>query len=155
MVIKEGNPIVPLVYVCEAESEEQAIERHRLVWNQNSVPFLLVVTPKSVRLYPGFKFEASKQLHGKDQSLLKIAKTTNEILEKLSDFTADSINKGIIWQKWQHQVTPDTKVDQNLLKNLEKLGGWLERERLTRANSPCPNWEICLSSLSQGQRYSF
>ena len=125
-----GKSIVPLVYVCEAESEEQAIERHRLVWNQNSVPFLLVVTPKSVRLYPGFKFEASKQLHDKDQSLLKIAKTTNEILEKLSDFTADSINKGIIWQKWQHQVTPDTKVDQNLLKNLEKLGGWLRENDL-------------------------
>ncbi len=120
-----GKSIVPLVYVCEAESEKQAIERHRLVWNQNCVPFLLVVTPKSVRLYPGFKFDTSKQVRGKDQNLLKIAKSTNEILEKLSDFTADSINKGTIWQKWQHQVTPDTRVDQNLLKNLEELGGWL------------------------------
>ena len=52
-----GKSIVPLVYVCEAESEKQAIERHRLVWNQNCVPFLLVVTPKSVRLYPGFKLD--------------------------------------------------------------------------------------------------
>jgi type I restriction-modification system DNA methylase subunit len=120
-----GKSIVPLVYVCEAESEKQAIERHRLVWNQNCVPFLLVVTPKSVRLYPGFKFDTSKQIRGKDQNLLKIAKSTNEILEKLSDFTADSINKGTIWQKWHHQVTPDTRVDQNLLKNLEELGGWL------------------------------
>jgi type I restriction-modification system DNA methylase subunit len=120
-----GKSIVPLVYVCEAESEKQAIERHRLVWNQNCVPFLLVLTPKSVRLYPGFKFDISKQVRGKDQSLLKIAKSTNEILEKLSYFTADSINKGAIWQKWQHQVTPDTRVDQKLLKNLEELGGWL------------------------------
>lgn len=121
---------VPLIYVCEAESEKQAIERHRLVWNQNSVPFLLVVTPKSIRLYPGFKFDTSKQLHGKDQSLLKIAKTTNEILKKLFDFKADSINNGTIWQKWQHQVTPDTKVDQNLLKNLEELGSWLRENGL-------------------------
>jgi len=120
-----GKSIIPLVYVCEAESENQAIERHRLVWNQNCVPFLIVVTPKSVRLYPGFKFDTSKKVRGKDQNLLKIAKSTNEILEKLSDFTADSINKGTIWQKWQHQVTPDTRVDQNLLKNLEKLGSWL------------------------------
>lgn len=120
-----GKSIIPLVYVCEAESENQAIERHRLVWNQNCVPFLLVVTPKSVRLYPGFKFDTSKKVRGKDQNLLKIAKSTNEILEKLSDFTADSINKGTIWQKWQHHVTPDTRVDQNLLKNLKKLGSWL------------------------------
>ncbi|MDA3918299.1 MAG: N-6 DNA methylase [Deltaproteobacteria bacterium] len=120
-----GKSIVPLVYVCEAESENQAIKTHQLVWNQNCVPFLLVVTPKSIRLYPGFKFDTSKQVHGKDQNLLKIAKSTKEILEKLSDFTADSINKGTIWQKWQHKVTPDTRVDQNLLKNLEKLGGWL------------------------------
>ena len=125
-----GKSIVPLVYVCEADSEKQAIERHRLVWNQNCVPFLLVSTPKSIRLYPGFKFDTSKQLHEKDQSLLKIAKTANEILEKLSDFKADSINKGIIWQKWQHQVTPDTKVDQNLLKNLERLGSWLRKKEL-------------------------
>ncbi|MDA3791852.1 MAG: N-6 DNA methylase [Desulfobacula sp.] len=127
-----GKSIIPLVYVCEAESENQAIEIHRLVWNQNCVPFLLVLTPKSVRLYPGFKFDTTKQVHGKDQNLLKIAKSTNEILEKLSDFTADSINKGTIWQKWQNQVTPDTRVDQNLLKNLEKLGSWLRDNDLPK-----------------------
>ena len=125
-----GKSIVPLVYVCEADSEKQAIERHRLVWNQNCVPFLLVVTPKSIRLYPGFKFDTSEQLHGKDQSLLKIAKTANEILEKLSDFKADSINNGVIWRKWQNHVTPDTKVDQNLLKNLGSLGRWLRENEL-------------------------
>ncbi|MCK5541498.1 MAG: N-6 DNA methylase [Desulfobacterales bacterium] len=127
-----GKSIIPLVYVCEAESEKQAIERHRLVWNQNCVPFLLVVTPKSVRLYPGFKFDTSQQVRGKDQNLLKIAKSTNEILEKLSDFTADSINKGTIWQKWQNKVTPDTRVDQNLLKNLKKLGSWLRDNGLPK-----------------------
>ncbi len=127
-----GKSIVPLVYVCEADSEKQAIERHRLVWNQNCVPFLLVVTPKSVRLYPGFKFDTSKQVCGTDQNLLKIAKSTNEILEKLSDFTADAINKGTIWQKWQHHVTPDTRVDQNLLNNLEKLSSWLRNNHLPK-----------------------
>jgi len=126
-----GKSIIPIIYVCEAESENQAIERHRLVWNQNCVPFLLVVTPKSVRLYPGFKFDTSKQVHGQDQ-YLEIVKSTNEILEKLSDFTADSIDKGHIWKKWQHQVTPDTRVDQNLLKNLEELSGWLRGNNLPK-----------------------
>ncbi len=130
--VSTGKSIVPLVYVCEAASEEQAIEIHRLVWNQNSVPFLIVVTPKSFRLYPGFKFDTSKQDPDEDQNLLKIARSANEVLEKLSDFTAESINTGTIWQKWQQQVTPDTRVDQNLLKNLDELGEWLRDNGLPR-----------------------
>jgi hypothetical protein len=124
--------IAPLVYVCEAASEKQAIEIHRLVWNQNCVPFLLVVTPKSFRLYPGFKFDTSKQGRDKDQNLLKIVKSANEVLEKLSDFTANSINTGKIWQKWHQQVTPDTRVDHNLLKNMDRLGAWLRDRGLPR-----------------------
>src|SRR5438045_4012636 len=47
---------VPLVYVCEAESRDQADLIHRRVWNQNVVPFLLVRTPHLVRLYSGFRY---------------------------------------------------------------------------------------------------
>ncbi len=117
-----GKSIIPLVYVCEAESEEKAIEIHRLVWNQNCVPFIIVVTPKSIRLYPGFKFDTRNQARNKDQNLVKITRSANEALEKLSDFSAQSINSGAIWRNWNDQVSPDKRVDQNLLKNLEKLG---------------------------------
>ena len=48
---------VPVVYVCEADSEEQAREIHRKVWNQNAAPFLLVVSRGWVRLYPGFQYD--------------------------------------------------------------------------------------------------
>src|SRR6516165_5975871 len=47
---------VPLVYVCEADSREQADLIHRRVWNQNVVPFLIVRTPQMVRLYSGFLY---------------------------------------------------------------------------------------------------
>ena len=33
---------VPVVYVCQADSEAKAREIHKSVWNQNAVPFLLV-----------------------------------------------------------------------------------------------------------------
>src|SRR3954462_8045518 len=39
---------VPLIYVCEAESNEHADLIHRRVWNQNVVPFLVVRTPQIV-----------------------------------------------------------------------------------------------------------
>lgn len=124
--------IVPLVYVCEAKSEKQAIEIHRLVWNQNTVPFLLIATPKFFRLYPGFKFDTSIQGRDKDQNLLEVAKSTNEVLERFSDFKADAIKAGSLWQNWAKQISPNTRVDQNLLKNLDELGNWLREHDLPR-----------------------
>src|SRR5688500_11626117 len=50
----EGSP-VPVVYVCEADDLVTADEIHRLVWNQDIVPFLLVHTPAGIRLYSGFR----------------------------------------------------------------------------------------------------
>lgn len=40
----EGSP-VPVVYICEADDLAAADEIHKLVWNQDIVPFLLVRTP--------------------------------------------------------------------------------------------------------------
>jgi hypothetical protein len=50
-----GN--VPVVYVCEADSEAEAREIHRKVWNQNTVPFLLIISRGWIRLYFGFSYD--------------------------------------------------------------------------------------------------
>ena len=49
--------VVPLVYVCEAKNDDDAERIHRLVWNQNIAPFLIVVSQKAIRLYSGFRYE--------------------------------------------------------------------------------------------------
>ena len=49
--------MTPIVYVCQADDETQAGEIHRLVWNQDIAPFLIVVTPQTIRLYSGFLYE--------------------------------------------------------------------------------------------------
>ena len=126
-----GNNIIPMVYICEATSEKEATKFHKLVWNQNIVPFLIVSTPKCFRLYPGFRFNTSIGLK-EDQKILEVSKTANDLLSKLSDFKADSINNGTIWTNWKHHVNPDKKVDQVLLKNLNELGGWLRTQKLTK-----------------------
>src|SRR6266481_5657779 len=41
----DGGSPVPVVYVCDADSAAAADEIHRLVWNQDIVPFLIVRTP--------------------------------------------------------------------------------------------------------------
>src|SRR5260370_39297525 len=66
--------IVPLVYVCEAENEDDAERIHRLVWNQNIAPFLIVVSPKAIRLYSGFRYDpASNVAKTPEQGLLRTA----------------------------------------------------------------------------------
>nr|VFJ62228.1 MAG: N-6 DNA Methylase [Candidatus Kentron sp. DK] len=122
-----GQSIVPVVYVCEADTEEDARHIHQLVWNQNIVPFLLVSSPRHIRLYSGFQYDTG----GDDRHIAKIAKTTREILEKLDGFQAHRINEGHIWRQWGDQVTPSSRIDWNLLKQLKSLSEWL-REDLER-----------------------
>ena len=123
--------IIPVVYVCEADTEQQAREFHRLVWNQNIVPFLIVLTPKTIRLYPGFNFDP-RLSEDENQSILEVAKMTNEVLEKLSDFTSDSINRGNLWTSWEKEIPQNKRVDRRLLRNLRSLSAWLRSNGLLR-----------------------
>lgn len=123
--------LIPAVYICEADSEQQAKELHRLVWNQNIVPLFLVETPKYFRLYPGFRFDARKGID-KDQSILKIAKTANEVLSSLSELRASSIDSGEIWSKWGNEIRPESRVDYRLLKSLKILSSWLQNNKIPK-----------------------
>jgi len=111
-----NRSLTPVVYVCEADNEAQAKEIHQRVWNQNIVPFLIVVTRKNVRLYSGFECERNKS----DQNrVLQIARTANEVLNKLSAFTSEAIDSGDIWDRYK--VRTESRVDRHLLKNLNNL----------------------------------
>lgn len=107
---------VPLVYVCEAGTEADADAIHRRVWNQSIVPFLIVSSPKFIRLYSGFRYESPHS----DRSLL-----LRQASSILGAFRASAIDEGRIWSEWGHAVTPDTRVDWKLLKNLQDLDGQL------------------------------
>ncbi len=126
--------VVPLVYVCEAYSEAEAMEIHKLAWNQNAAPFLIISTPGAIRLYPGFKYN-TKTGEDENQALLTIAGSAAEVLKKLSDFKADAIDSGAVWKKWEKEVAPDARVDAKLLKSLKALGNWLRLNGLSRGVS--------------------
>ena len=123
--------IIPVVYVCEADTEQQAREVHRLVWNQNIVPFLIVLSPKTIRLYPGFNFDP-RLSEDKDQSILEVAKKTSEVTEKLSEFTSDSINRGDLWTNREKGIPQNKRVDRRLLGSLRSLSTWLRSNGLPR-----------------------
>jgi hypothetical protein len=123
--------MVPAVYVCEADTEQKAREFHRLVWNQNIVPFLIVLTPKTIRLYPGFNFDP-RLSKDKDQSIFEVAKKTSEVLKKLSDFTSESINRGDLWTNREKEIPQNKRVDRRLLRSLKSLSTWLHDHGLPR-----------------------
>lgn len=118
---------IPVVYVCQTQSETEAAEIHRRVWNQNIVPFVLVVSPQNVRLYSGFRYIKSVQprLDEQESGVLRVISEFNEIASALGSFSADSIDGGNLWKDWGSSVTPETRVDWELLGNLEKLDDWL------------------------------
>ena len=111
-----GSSLTPVVYVCEAENEVEAGKIHQRVWNQNIVPFLLVVTPKNIRLYSGFEYDLNKN---DENRVLEVAKNAKEVLSKLSAFKSEAIDSGDIWK--QQKISTEKRVDRHLLGNLKKL----------------------------------
>lgn len=111
----------PLVYVCKAKNEADADNVHRLVWNQDISPFLIVYTPKGVKFYSGFEY-SSDGSNGHLTQLLAF----NEVAQIAKDFHADEINSGRFWRKWSSKVKPECRVNWKLLGNLRNLDRYLQ-----------------------------
>jgi len=114
----KGSP-VPVVYVCEADHLATADEVHRLVWNQDIVPFLLVRTPAGLRLYSGFTCNDTDA--GDHEGVLEPLIQFNEIADKLAEFQASAIDSGDLWRKRGNDVQPERRVYWSLLENLKQL----------------------------------
>ena len=116
--------LTPVVYVCEAASEEDARKVHRHVWNQDVVPFVVVRTPQNVRVYSGFGYpDATNRPARTESHILDEALSANEIASALLPvFHADRIDDGTLWREKGRYVVPEMRVDWRLLDNLERLG---------------------------------
>ena len=123
--------IVPIVYVCEADSEQEADRIHRRVWNQNVVPFLIVQTRHNVRFYSGFRYQPRKQSDAA-KGILEKAIEFNQVSRVLEALRAEAIDDGCVWRMLGKEVTPQTRVDWQLLDNLKKLDRWLRGKGLGR-----------------------
>lgn len=121
---------VPIVYVCEADSETEAREIHRKVWNQNAVPFLLVVSRGWIRLYPGFQYDREPKGDGL-QGALEVLDDFRQIATRLSAIRAEAVDSGAVWRDLGSAVTPEKRVDWKLLENLRELDDCLQEEGVT------------------------
>jgi len=104
----EDNPtsaISPVVYVCQAKTEAAADDVHRLVWNQDIVPFLIVYTPVGVKFYSGFEYDRGG--NGRISKLLSF----NEASRLAKQFHSDEINSGRLWSTWSKRIKPKCRVN--------------------------------------------
>jgi hypothetical protein len=122
---KGNQSTVPVVYVCEAENKDKADRIHRLVWNQNVVPFVIVRTRAEVRLYSGFSYRDDASPSGSRSATTVLRQSVSAVdlaSRVIPSFCAESIDNGIIWECEGQYVRPEGRVDWHLLENLQKLG---------------------------------
>ncbi|NQT19659.1 MAG: N-6 DNA methylase, partial [Planctomycetes bacterium] len=128
------DAIVPVVYVFEVAYEEQANKIHRLVWNQNVVPFVIVKTPNDIKLYSGFRYNPQGKSPAA-QGILEASIAFSEVAERLEGLDAESIDNGHVWEKWGPQGTTETRVDWKLLDSLNTLDQKLRDDDLDKNTS--------------------
>ena len=138
-VLKEGHAEsspVPILYFCQANSEQEAAKIHRHVWNQGIVPFVLVQTPNFLRLYSGFLYDPPPPAsEAPDKGILKAVIAFNEAADQLAAFKAQAIDDGTLWQEWGSHITPKSRVDWRLLEELKKLDIHLQKRGMEQSIS--------------------
>lgn len=126
----ESDPILPplpVVYVAEAQTEKEARDIHHKLWNVGKAPFLLVILPGQVRAYTGFNYDKDNNEAGSISSVP--VSTLETIRQGLAGFAAYQIDSGQIWKAYSAELTPEKRVDQHLLRDLQQLGDILVKER--------------------------
>ena len=128
--VRSGKSVVPVVYVCKATDDAEADEIHRLVWNQDVVPFIIVHSPLGVRLYSGFRYHGPQPSgeRGLQDGVLRVLTSFNRIHELVEGFSADAIDSGAIWGRWGEKVEPEHRLERSLLRNLRELDKWLRKK---------------------------
>lgn len=120
------NIAIPVVYVCNVETEAEAKDAHRLLWNQDTVPFLIINTPQTVRVYPGFCHEESG---GPSTSVREIQSEFDLVPRDriISTLSATAVDSGETWRSWGRFIRPEHKVDWRLLHDLRELDERLQQ----------------------------
>ncbi|MEK7396348.1 MAG: hypothetical protein AAB116_05380, partial [Candidatus Poribacteria bacterium] len=124
----------PAVYVAEAKTLEEAKSIHKSLWNLSYAPFVIIRLPDQIRVYTGFSYADDSDKEGYiteiSDDILKPFDTSERLkrlLEMLTDFQANSIDTGQIWEsKYAEKLHPEQRVDEHLLRNLKKLGNALK-----------------------------
>ena len=112
---------VPAVYVCSARDEKSADELHRKIWNQDIAPFVLISSPRGIKLYSGFRHRQT--VGGNVEGRLSEFTSLDDAAEVLRSLDARSIDSGALWRDRQQDVFWRHRLNRRLLENLATVDG--------------------------------
>jgi len=151
--MQEPYRFTPIVYVCTAPDDSAANELHRLLWNQDVAPYIIVRTTKSLAVYSGFNYGQSgkkSESSGVIQALTDFDKAKSIV----NLFHRRQIDEGQLWKHpeaasgpWRPSVSSFTGVPARTRQVATRRRP--RQRRVTR-----PDRQICLSPLSSGSRDS-
>ncbi len=116
----------PVVYVCTAKDESAASELHRLLWNQDVAPYIIVHTTTGLRVYSGFTYApTARKSH--DQGVLQELVTFGRAKSIIEQFQRKEIDEGRLWQHPHLRIDPSRRVYHQLLASLRELDKSLQK----------------------------
>ncbi|WAI85712.1 MULTISPECIES: HsdM family class I SAM-dependent methyltransferase [Achromobacter] len=110
---------VPIVYLAQADSVEEARQHHRWAWSQSLAPWLIVAVQGRYIICPGFDFPSEP-----DWTTLVVFVGASDLHKSgadsaLKDFAAVRLRSSLQWRDFRLQSAGT--VDRRLLRGLEHL----------------------------------
>ncbi len=122
---------IPIVYVCTAKDEQAAGELHRLLWNQDVAPYIIVHTVQGIRVYSGFCYTAQAK-KPEQQGVIAALTDFNNAKSIVSMFERRQVDEGRLWQHPKLRVDQSQRVYHRLLASLRVLDVKLQKDGLSK-----------------------
>jgi len=106
--IEQKDYTVIGIKVYDGKDEQRILKNHLKYWNENEVPFSILVLPDEIRIYNNFTIGKNKVLYSSKQM-------EDSIIEL---FSKDNILSGLLWEKIHASFNKNDRVDAFLLNNL-------------------------------------
>lgn len=122
---------IPIVYVCTAKDEQAASELHRLLWNQDVAPYIIVHLVTGIRVYSGFCY-AARAKKREQQGVIEALTDFNNAQTIVNMFQRREVDEGRLWQDPKLRVDQSQRVYHRLLASLRELDVQLQQDGLSK-----------------------
>ena len=129
--MQEPYRFTPIVYVCSAKDDSAAAELHRLLWNQDVAPYIIVHTVRGIAVYSGFTFDDKAKKQEANGVILALTDFGNA-KDIVNLFRRREIDEGRLWKHPKLRVDPSGRVYHRLLASLRELDKSLQTSGLSK-----------------------
>jgi len=132
-ILEPAKPerFIPIVYVCTAKDAAAASELHRLLWNQDVAPYIIVHTVQGLRVYSGFCYAAQAKTLEKS-GVIEALTDFNNAKSIVDMFERRQVDEGRLWQHPKLRVDQSQRVYHRLLASLRELDVKLQKDGLSK-----------------------